>query len=63
LISGAKLKTLENTKSGANPPKHVFGVFYDSREREDTVSKGSCPIFFLSKTFFDGFAPLLPIQL
>ena len=29
--------TLENTKSGANPPKHVFGVFYDIRERADTV--------------------------
>jgi hypothetical protein len=29
LISGAKLKTLENTKSAANLPKHVFGVFYD----------------------------------
>jgi len=63
LISAAKLKTLENTNSGANPPKHVFGVFYDIREREDTVSKGSCPIFFLSKTFFDRFAPVLPIKL
>jgi hypothetical protein len=52
---------LKTRKVGANPPKHVFGVFYDIRERSDPGSNGSCPIFFLSKTFFDGFAPLLPI--
>ena len=63
MISAAKLKTLEKRKVGANPPKHVFGVFYDIRERSDTVSNGSCPIFFLSKTFFDRFAPVLPIKL
>ena len=63
LISGAKLKTLENTKSGANPPKLWNGGLYMVLYRADTVSKGSCPIFFLSKTFFDRFAPVLPIKL
>ena len=52
LTSDAKLKTRENTKSGANPPNNVFGVFYDIRERKETVSKGSCPIFFSQKHFF-----------